>query len=101
MELQQYCEKLKHFNNEQLQIIKRRAKEQINKNIARTVQEEDLAFQEAVRSEYSYYCELTRLNLLPHRLNVRNWSFQQFRDFYEEHTVNWLGELRFLAGTTL
>lgn len=101
MELQQYCEQLKHFSNDELQIIEQRVKEQINKNITRTVQEEDLAFQETVRSEYSYYCELTRLNLLPHRLNVRNWSFQQFRDFYEEHTDNWLEKLRLLAGTTL
>lgn len=88
MEVQQYCEQLARFNNAQLQIIQRRVKEQINNNITRTVQEEDLAFQERVHLQYSCYKGFVSQNSIQIS-GVSDWSFDQFRDFYEDHGANW------------
>lgn len=87
--LHQYCNQLKHFTNDELHYVQSKLQQQINNNITRTVQEEDLAFQKAVSYWYSYYQKLIAQNYNLTRADIHNWTFQQFRDFYEEHEDNW------------
>ena len=97
LNLQTYCEQLKEFNSEELRYIQDRVQHQMNKNITRAVQKEDLAFQEAIYLHYSHYQQVARENIYFVQAGVHNWTREQFRDFYEDHGDNWMTQLWMIA----